>query len=107
MRTLLAAAAVAGALYGADEATPTFRSTTHLVQLNAVVRSHGKPVTELKKEDFRIFDNGKEQKITVFSVESTTGALPSSNIVLPPGVYTNKLVSKPGTPMSVTVILLD
>ena len=86
---------------------PVFRSTTHLVEVNVIVRHRGEPVADLKKEDFKLFDNGKPQTISVFSVASTSGALPTSPVKLPPGVYTNKLMSKPGTPQSVTVILLD
>ena len=91
----------------ADAATPVFRSTTHLVQLNVIVRHKGEPVTDLKKENFHLFDNGKQQTISTFSVESSNGKLPSSGVKLPPNVFTNKLAARPGTPQSVTVILLD
>ena len=87
--------------------TPVFRSTTHLVQLNVIVRHKGEAVADLKKEDFRLYDNGKQQNISTFAVESTSGKLPSSGLKLPAGVYTNKLVAKAGTPQSVTIILLD
>jgi VWFA-related protein len=86
---------------------PMFRSTTHLVQVNVIVRHKGQPVTDLKKEDFRLYDNGKQQTISTFSIESSNGKLPSSPIKLPPNVFTNKLVARPGTPQSVTIILLD
>jgi VWFA-related protein len=86
---------------------PVFHTTTRLVQVNVIVRHKNEPVTDLKKEDFRLFDNGKQQSIATFSVESSNGKLPASPIKLPPGVYTNKLMAKPGTPQSVTVILLD
>ena len=118
MRKLYAVAALLTAQVGAqmtpppdakqtDAGTPVFRSNTHLVQVNVIVRQHGKPVPDLKKEDFRLYDNGKQQQITVFSVEASNGALPASPVKLPPGVYTNKLTAKAGTPQSVTVILLD
>jgi VWFA-related protein len=87
--------------------TPTFRSTTRLVQVNVIVRHKGEPVTDLKKDDFKVFDNGKQQTISSFSISSSNGKLPTSPIKLPPGVYTNQLMSKPGTPQSVTIILLD
>jgi VWFA-related protein len=120
MRKLYAVAALLAAQMGAqtppaapaakteaDASAPVFRSTTHLVQVNVIVRQHGKPVADLKKEDFRRFDNGKQQTIDVFSVEASNGMLPASPVKLPPGVYTNKLTQKAGTPQSVTVILLD
>jgi VWFA-related protein len=44
------------------------RITTNLVQLDAVVMDkHGKQVTNLKPEDFEIYEDGKPQKITNFS----------------------------------------
>jgi VWFA-related protein len=89
------------------QSTPVFHSTTRLVQVNVIVRHKGEPVTDLKREDFKVFDNGKEQKISSFSIASSNGKLPSSPVKLPPGVYTNQLMAKPGTPQSVTVILLD
>ncbi|HEY3837771.1 MAG TPA: VWA domain-containing protein [Bryobacteraceae bacterium] len=116
MRKLYAVAALLAVQVGAqtpapkkeaDASMPTFRSNTHLVQVNVIVRQHGKPVSDLKKEDFRLYDNGKQQPLSVFSVEASNGALPASPVKLPPGVYTNKLTAKPGTPQSVTVILLD
>ncbi len=91
----------------AQDSAPLFRSTTRLVQVNVIVRHKNEPVTDLKKEDFRLFDNGKLQTISSFSVESSNGKLPESPVKLPPGVYTNQLMKKPGTPQSVTVILLD
>lgn len=90
-----------------DTSMPVFHATTHLVQVNVIVRHHGQAVADLKKEDFRLYDNGKQQNISTFSVESSNGKLPESNVKLPAGVYTNMLMQKPGTPQSVTVILLD
>ncbi|MDQ6786856.1 MAG: VWA domain-containing protein, partial [Acidobacteriota bacterium] len=42
--------------------------TTTLVQLDATVTDkNGKPVTDLKAEDFEVYENGKKQKITNLS----------------------------------------
>jgi VWFA-related protein len=47
----------------------------NMVLVRVVVRdSKGNPVPNLRKEDFRLFDNGKPQEIDHFSVESTGGA---------------------------------
>src|SRR5450755_1813921 len=43
------------------------RITTNLVQVDAVVTKDGKPVTDLKPEDFEIFEDGHPQTITNFS----------------------------------------
>jgi VWFA-related protein len=45
--------------------------TSNLVVVRVVVRdAQGKPVKGLRKEDFRLFDSGKEQAITQFEVEA-------------------------------------
>ena len=82
------------------------RSTTRLVQVSVVVHDHKGPVADLKKEDFQIKDDGKVQNIAMFSVESN-GKLPSAPAKLPPNIFTNELAQRPGTPSSVTIILLD
>lgn len=43
------------------------RITTNLVQVDVVVTKDGKPVTDLKPEDFEIFEDGKQQTITNFA----------------------------------------
>ncbi len=43
----------------------------NMVLVRAIVRdSNGRPVARLRKEDFRLFDNGKPQEIDQFAVES-------------------------------------
>ena len=43
----------------------------NMVLVRAIVRdSNGRPVSGLRKEDFRLFDNGKPQEIDQFAVES-------------------------------------
>ena len=43
---------------------PVIRATTRLVQLNAVVLdNHRRPVSGLSRDDFEVFDNGREQKL--------------------------------------------
>jgi VWFA-related protein len=84
------------------------KATTRLVQVSVIVQKHGEPVADLKKEDFQLRENGKVQKIDLFNVEATNKAmLPKAAAPLPPGIYTNELAQRPGTPASVTIILLD
>jgi VWFA-related protein len=53
-----------------QESQTTFKVNVHLVEVRVVVRdAHGKAVGTLKKEDFKIFDNGKLQVISKFDVE--------------------------------------
>jgi len=52
------------------EATVTFSSKVNMVSVPVVVRdADGKPVGNLKQEDFQLFDKGKLQTITKFTVE--------------------------------------
>ncbi len=83
------------------------RSSTRLVEVNVIVQGKGgKPVQGLQPGDFSITDNGKPQRIAVFS-ENSAAPLPSPATPLPPGTFTNRIEQKPGAPSSTTVILLD
>src|SRR5260370_40634019 len=75
------------------------KATTRLVQVSVLVQRHGQPVADLKKEDFQLRENGKPQKIDLFSVEATDKAtLPKAASPLPPGIYTNELAHQPASP---------
>jgi VWFA-related protein len=83
------------------------KATTRLVQVSVIAQDgKGQPITDLKKEDFRIRVNGKDQPIKVFSMDSS-GALPYSAEKLPPNVFSNRMEVKPGQQSGVTIILLD
>ena len=90
-----------------DKPPVVLKATTRLVQVSVIAQDgKGQPVIDLKKEDFRIKVNGKDQPIKVFSMDSS-GALPQSEAKLPPNIFTNRLEVKPGQQSSVTIILLD
>ncbi len=56
--------------------------TSNLVVVRVVVRdAQGKPVKGLRKEDFRLFDSGKEQPIVQFEAESGVEPAPSPPVV--------------------------
>jgi VWFA-related protein len=48
------------------------RITTNLVQVDVIVTKSGKPVRDLKVEDFEIFEDGKRQEITSFAFISSS-----------------------------------
>lgn len=49
---------------------PTFKVNVNLVQVRVVVRdANGRPVGNLQKDDFELFDKGKPQTITNFSAD--------------------------------------
>ena len=58
-----------------DPPDQAVRLKTDLVDIRAVVTdNHGKPVTNLKKEDFEVLENGHSQPLTFFSAEDLKAA---------------------------------
>jgi len=52
-----------------------FHSSSHLVVLNVVVKDkHGKPVDDLKRDDFLLRDNDQEEKIAIFALDDARHA---------------------------------
>jgi VWFA-related protein len=87
--------------------TPVFRVSARLVQVSVVVHdTRGRPVSDLKKEDFTITEKGKAQQISFFSMASADrpAAPPAA---LPPHIFSNIFAEHTGVPTSVTVVLLD
>ncbi len=86
---------------------PVIQSTTRLVSVDVVVtdnQSH--PVKDLKASDFTVLENGKPQKVTVFSYESPeTRASASPSPALPPGAVTNRPDPRQAAP--IVILLLD
>jgi VWFA-related protein len=77
-----------------------------LVLVDAVASGKdGKPISGLTVKDFRVFEDGKEQKIAVFH-EELTARRPEPPAPLPPNVYTNQPAYHPASG-PLTVILLD
>jgi VWFA-related protein len=90
------------------------RSITRLVDVSAVVvDTNGNPVTDLKKGDFEIYDEGKRQNIRLFAPptpylpaakESSQAAVPA--VSSPSRVFSNQLEegTRPSAPM---IVLYD
>ncbi|MGA2598572.1 MAG: VWA domain-containing protein [Bryobacteraceae bacterium] len=71
--------ALAALPLAAQNAPATFKSNTNLVIVNVTVRDKsGKPIEDLKKEDFQLLEDGKPQAISVFELQKLESA------VLPP-----------------------
>ena len=72
------------------------RITTNLVQIDAAVTDKkGKPVTDLSVEDFEIYEDGRQQNITNFSVVSGESGSASDNISASSSA-SSKAASSPG-----------
>ncbi len=63
--------------------------SSNLVVVRVVVRdAEGKPVEDLQREDFKLFDQGKEQSISQFEVETSAPLSSTSAAVRAPGQAT-------------------
>src|SRR2546423_6993575 len=76
------------------------RVTTNLVQVDAVVTDRdGKQVTDLRPEDFEIFEDGHPQQITHFAYINATQ--PATDVAAPataPATHANETLAPP-TPL--------
>ncbi len=77
MRLVLALTTISALLaqQSGDQPPVVLKSTTRLVQVSVIAQDgKGQPVTDLKKDDFRIKVNGKDQPIKIFSMDSSRRA---------------------------------
>ena len=86
--------------------TPTFRSRSELVVVPAIVTDHaGQHILGLHQQDFRIRENGVDQKIVVFQ-EIKTNEQPVRRVDLGPGKFSNYVTGEVA-PRRITIIALD
>jgi VWFA-related protein len=91
----------------AQQAPPTFRTTTRLVELTVTaLDKKGNGVTDLRLEDFTIQENGKPRPIAFFKYDGGPPAGPKA-LPLPPGVFTNRVELTAGPPRNITALVLD
>jgi VWFA-related protein len=101
---LLCFAAVAAAIVAQE--TPVLSVNTRLVEVDVVVHSKGAAVADLNRDDFTVLDNGKPQKIAVFSIRSSRSS-GAAVAPLPQGVVSNRLGTRDQEPAGATVVLFD
>jgi VWFA-related protein len=86
-----------------EDAGVVIRSTTSLVQVRVVAKdAKGRPVADLRREDFQVQDDRKPQPITLFTADR--GALPASSATIP---STGESAETPQEAGSYSLILLD
>ena len=90
---------------------PAIHVTSKMVQLSVIVHDKdGNPVSGLKKEDFKLYDQGQLQKVAFFSEQANilrtkfvaAGDLPNGQ-----HAYTNRETENAESSGSVTAVLLD
>lgn len=89
------------------ERVDVLKVKTRLVVVDVVVRDKkGTVVTDLKKENFKVTENGKEQPISVFSFQHPGEGQdpPAQNASLPPNVFKNRAKFQPNRALNVMLI---
>ena len=85
----------------------TIKSVSRLVVVDTIVTdSSGQPLRGLKAEDFTVVEDGKPQKLALFSEEEPNTTTSAVHPPLPPNVFTNRPEYSNPTG-ALTVILLD
>lgn len=92
------------------ESTPVFKATTRLVVVDVGALDHeGKAVVDLKREDFMVLEDGKEQEIRVFNFRQPRSELRASvapaAVTPPDNVFTN--IPRYNDEATLNVLLLD
>jgi VWFA-related protein len=91
----------------AQQPAATFRANTELVQVNVIAHDkQGRPVANLRREEFQLFDNGMRQELRLFIPETVTDG-PASPATKTAGTFTNQISALGGSHSGYSVILID
>ena len=86
----------------------TFRSGTTLVEFTVVaLDEHRRPVTDLKKDDIAVTEQGESRDVAFFRYDGANTAQTGETQRLPDGLFTNRPEYTPGPPLNVTAIVID
>jgi VWFA-related protein len=89
----------------------TFRAATRLIPVEVIVHDRdGRPVADLTAADFKVFEDGKEQKVEFFQVNvarsnAARSSVASAGGALGANLYTNR--PNGAVPLTATVVLFD
>jgi len=91
--------------YAYDESKVVFRTSTRMVQVPVVVTDKsGRHINKLTKDQFAVFENGKQQEIATFDEVVANNSIPLGPS--PPGTFRNAGIEF-RQPHAVTVIAID
>jgi len=84
------------------------RAVVRLIQVTVVAEDgDGRPVSDLKAEDFTLRDQGTPQKISYFAQQDTPAWQPAATAAPASNFYSNHVENSPEGANSVTILLLD
>ncbi|HEY1336960.1 MAG TPA: VWA domain-containing protein [Bryobacteraceae bacterium] len=107
LRTSCATLLLWSAAFAQDDSVVRLKVETRVVQVAVAVKDvHGRPVRDLRKEDFTVLDEGRRRDIALFSTEAETAEAPVRPPSLPPNVYSNRFGAN-ASRGRVTAILID
>lgn len=87
---------------------PPLRVTTRMVEVSVIVQDeHGAPISTLAKDDFQVFDQGKRQTISQFSIDSAENQPFGPIASAATNVFSNWPETETGVSTSSTAILID
>jgi VWFA-related protein len=110
IRKVAALVALPVALLSAQQgAAPTFKGHSELVLVPTTVEDkHGKYVSGLTKDDFKVLEDGKPQQINVFEEVQTSGIFHGESKPTPANEFTNQVASQTAAqPRRLTIIAFD
>lgn len=85
---------------------PTFRAGTTLIEFSIVaLDDRGSPVTDLRKEEIILTEQGQAREVAFFRFDGAPE--PLGPRVLPAGVFTNRFDTSPNPARHVTAIVVD
>ncbi len=77
------------------------------MQVNVIAQDkQGKPIADIRREDFQILDNNSPREIALFLAEVENAALSEPELKVP-GVFTNRIASSATPHTGYSVILID
>jgi VWFA-related protein len=89
-------------------AAPALRLMVRMIQVTVVAQdANGNPVTDLKKEDFTLRDQGEAQKVSFFAQQDTPAAQVRTVTAGPTNFFSNHVETSPSGANSVTILLFD
>jgi VWFA-related protein len=90
----------------AQDPPAVFQSSTQLLQVRVIAQDKdGKPVTDLRRDEFQLLDNNAPQDLRLFLNESERPG--TARATLPPGTFSNRDTTRQDGHSGYSVIVLD